>query len=82
MMDPIPELPNDHSGIFQPGPKQILTARENELYALVRKRGLSVQQIIQLCQPTPHELAWMWELDRKSWLRHLRDERLKKKNKL
>jgi len=76
------ELPTDLSRIFQSGPKHVLTDRENELYSLVRKRGLSVHQIVQCCHPTPEELAWMWELDRKSWLQHLRGERLNKKNKL
>jgi len=66
---------------FNPDPGIMLTARQNELYALVRKRGLSVQQIVQRCHPRPEELAWMWELDRKSWLQHLQHERLKKKNK-
>ncbi len=44
--------------------KRKLTDRENELYTLLRKKGLTVAQIIDRCNPTAEEIIWMWNWDR------------------
>jgi len=44
--------------------KRLFTERENELYLLIRKRGLTVSQIIERSNPTLEEIVWMWDLDR------------------
>ncbi|TDE10799.1 hypothetical protein [Dyadobacter psychrotolerans] len=80
---PVVERHTDETKVYlKDRPLKEYTERENELYILVWKKGLTVLQIIERCNPTAEELAWLWNRDRSDlkWsrsLEHAQNSRVK-----
>jgi len=56
--------------VFPVGPKKrTFTKRENELETLIRKRGLTAEQVVERSNATLEEILWMWEQERKELIR-------------